>query len=500
MQNIPMKNKQAGRTLKIGFTFLFLTLMFASCKNAAAEKSDLQSFLGFKMSQESVDKYLDIEMEAFEIPGLSIAIINDGKVVFHRTKGFANKEKKLPVTAETIFEGASISKSVFSYFVMKYVEEGKLDLDKPLFEYLPNPDIADDERYKKITARMALTHQTGFPNWREDLEDKKLKIEFEPGTEYSYSGEGFQYLAEVLRHISKTDWEGLEAIFQEKVARPLGMTHTHFIQNEYTRKHKAEPYDEDGKWLDWENDYWYKKDDGVFVAPASIHSEPIDFAKWMIAIMNEEGLTEASFEEMLRPYVSVPYDGIDVFYTLGFLTPRLPFGEIYLHSGNNEGFTSFFVMDKKSKNGYVLFTNSEYGEELGTQMFFHFITGWSPTKLLLLGSSFLLALIFLIGNVFLYLFSKNKRTKIRKNGIMISSLVILSGIGLLLLLMKLNVSIEIIYVLTTLLTGLLFLISIRALSKIIDHFRKKDFNKIELVFQFVMLVGILATVGIGLIF
>ena len=105
-------------------------------------------------------------MEKLKVPGLSVAVINDGKVVHQKTMGYTNVEEKLPITAETIFEGASLSKSVFAFFVMTYVEEGKLSLDKPLFEYLPYADIEYDDRYKKITARMVLSHRSGFPNWR----------------------------------------------------------------------------------------------------------------------------------------------------------------------------------------------------------------------------------------------------------------------------------------------------------------------------------------------
>jgi CubicO group peptidase (beta-lactamase class C family) len=139
-------------------------------------------------------------MDTLNIPGLSIAVINDSKVVYHQTFGYANLEKQLPVTDKTIFEGASLSKSVFAFFVMKFVEEGKLDLDKPLYEYLPYPEIAHDDRYKQITGRMVLSHRSGYPNWRENEEDDKLKIKLEPGTNYEYSGEGYQYLAMVLKH------------------------------------------------------------------------------------------------------------------------------------------------------------------------------------------------------------------------------------------------------------------------------------------------------------
>ena len=158
------------------------------------------------------------------------------------------------------------------------MEEGKLDLDRPLYKYYPYPDIAHDERYKQITARMVLSHQAGFPNWRED-DGGQLKIHFEPGTDYRYSGEGYQYLALVLREITGTDWAGLEALFQERVAEPLGLEHTAFIETPYIRANKAQPYDSSGIRIDWENDHWFRRNEGVFVAPASVHSEPADFLK-----------------------------------------------------------------------------------------------------------------------------------------------------------------------------------------------------------------------------
>lgn len=322
---------------------------------------------GYKVAIDSVDTFLKSRMDSLNIPGLTIAIINDSKIVYHRTFGYANLEKKFPVTTETIFEGASISKSVFAFFVMQFVEEGKLDLDKPLYEYLPYEDISHDERYKKITARMVLSHRSGFPNWRENEKDKKLKIKFEPGTDYEYSGEGYQYLAMVLKHIENTDWNGLEAIFQEKVAKPLKMKHTVFIPNEDTMQRKAEPYNNQREWIDWPNNYWYKKDKGKFVAASSIHSESMDFSKWMIAMMNYKTLTETSYNELLKHHskISTSSTGISVYYTLGFLTADKDYSNTYFHSGTNDGFTCSYLMELEKDWGYVLFTNSENGTKLG---------------------------------------------------------------------------------------------------------------------------------------
>lgn len=353
------------KSLKILILFL-LTISFTSCHS----QKKIKNLVGFEVSTDSINTFLKSRMDSLNIPGLSIAIINESEVVYRQTFGFANLEEQLPVTDKTIFEGASMSKSVFALFVMKFVEEGKLDLDKPLYEYLPYQDIAYDKRYKKITARMVLSHRTGFPNWRENEQDKKLKIKFEPDTDYEYSGEGYQYLAMVLKQIEGTDWNGLESIFQEKIANPLKMEHTVFIPTPYTNEHKAEPYNNQREWIDLKNNYWFKKDKGVFVSSSSIHSEPLDFSKWMIAVMNKKLLSKESYNELFKHHstISTSSTGMNVYYTLGFITANKPYNTTYFHGGSNDGFTCYYLMDITKKWGYVLFTNSENGEKLGNDV------------------------------------------------------------------------------------------------------------------------------------
>lgn len=352
---------------------LALFVLSISLTNCYSQKK-IKNLAGYEVATYLISDFLESRMDALNIPGLSIAVINNSKVVYHQTFGFANLEKKLPVTNETIFEGASMSKSVFAFFVMKFVEEGKLDLDKPLYEYLPYEDIAYDDRYKKITARLVLSHRSGFPNWRENEDDKKLKIKFEPGTDYEYSGEGYQYLAMVLKHIENTDWNGLEALFQEKVAKPLKMEHTVFIPTSDVYKKKAQPYNNQKEQIDWKNDYWYKKDQDKFVAPSSIHSEPIDFSKWMTAIMHKKILSESSYDELLKHHskISTSSNGTSIYYTLGFLTADKDYNSTYFHSGNNAGFTCGYVLDTKKDWGFVLFTNSEKGEKLTDEVWNYF--------------------------------------------------------------------------------------------------------------------------------
>ncbi len=111
-------------------------------------------------------------------------------------------------------------------------------------------------------------------------------------------------------------------------------------------------------------------DDREFGAAYSIHTEATDFSKWMIAVMNNELLDEESYAELFKRHSTVPNDGPDVYYTLGFMTPELPDIEtdIYMHYGNNEGFTCMYLLDVEKDWGFVVFTNSEYGQMLGNEI------------------------------------------------------------------------------------------------------------------------------------
>lgn len=364
---------------RISILSIFIFSQFLVACSDTGEK--IEGYL-LAIPKADISDFLDEKMAENPMPGLSFALINDGEIVYRINKGFASLEDSIPVTNQTIFEGASISKPVFAYFVMTFVEEGKLDLDKPLYTSYPHPDLLDDPRHKLLTARMLLSHQGGLPNWREDSEDKKLRFIQDPETAYNYSGEGYQYLANVLRKIERTDWKGLEAMFQARVAMPLGLQHTGFVQTAEMSKNKAQPYDEDGNLIDWRNNYWFQKDDTVFTAPAAIHSEPKEFASWMISLMNEAVLEKSSFDALFSPQVKIHDSDFPVSYSLGFVKLDVPETDIFYHSGNDIGFTSAFVLDRSKKWGFVIFSNSEYAEDLSIELLIFLIAGERNEQLL----------------------------------------------------------------------------------------------------------------------
>lgn len=478
---------------------LLYAILFLLASGCNKKRDTVKTLFGTDISQKTIDDFIDNEMELLNIPALSIAIINDGEVIYHRVKGYADKDKKIVANNSSIFEGASISKSVFGFFVMTFVEEGVLDLDKPLYQYLPNPDIENDERYKKITARMVLSHRSGFPNWRDDYPDKKLFIQFEPGTNYHYSGEGYQYLAEVLKYLLGTNWAGLEEEFQKRVALPFKMEHTKFIKDDYIRKHKVQPYDKDGNWIDKSKQEWWVSRDSVFVAPTTIHSEAIDFSKWMIAMMNEQGLSKKGFQELFKSHSKISAGLLKEEYTLGFgKMSILNLGELYQHNGNNTGFSSYFTLDKDKKWGFVFFTNSKAGDQLTLNLIYKLLLSGSIEKQIAIGLTLVFSVVLLIMNLILVLFKKSIFNTIRKANFRIGLITFCCVVASIILMLTTNYGIvKYIYLIALL---LMLLLGYRNMKLIVSQWNEENSKKIELVFQSVFLLGIMfSTLTIGIL-
>jgi len=172
---------------------------------------------GQLITSSTIDSVTQKLMDNAGVTGLSLGIINNDKVSYVRSYGFGNKSTNQRNDTATCFYAASLSKPLFAYLVMQLVDKRLINLDTPLYKYLPRPlpeyenykDLSGDERWKLITARHCLSHTTGFPNWRQ-LNPKgtqKLEIFFTPGTHYAYSGEGLYLLQFVIETITKQKLE-----------------------------------------------------------------------------------------------------------------------------------------------------------------------------------------------------------------------------------------------------------------------------------------------------
>jgi len=339
-------------------TILIILVMITT--NSFAQH--IKTIDGKTLSSKEIDEIIVNAMASNNLPGVSIAIINKNEIIYHKVFGVGNSKTKELVTTQDFFEGASLSKPIFAYFVMRMVEKGKIDLDKPLYQYLPHPGIAPEsqEDYRLITARMVLAHQTGFPN---HANNQLIKLAFKPGTDFSYSGEAYQYLAAIIGMQNGIGFkEDLNKLFQKEVTQPLQMKHTTFVWNDYLDNHKVFGHDEEGN--PTQNKpvagRWNGK---TFNAFSSVHSEAFEYAKFIIAMLKREGLKESSFEEMLKEQTHfkdnnpIKLETDQTGWGLGFAQKQTKNGLMHLHTGNNHDFQAYTMFVPEQEYGIVIFTN-----------------------------------------------------------------------------------------------------------------------------------------------
>jgi CubicO group peptidase (beta-lactamase class C family) len=328
-------------------------------------------------------------MDQAEVTGLTIAILNDNQIVFRKAFGYANQKMKTPIQINHSFSGASLSKAVFGYLVSILVTEGLIDLDTPLQQYLDFPlyelnsenkwrgfqDLENDKRYEKMTARMCLTHTTGFQNWRwiprpDDPENReKLKIYFEPGTQYYYSGEGIMLLQYVIEHITG---KGIEELAKEKVFSPLQMRNSSYVWHESFENKYCNGHTEN-------QDVIKKNKRDEAQAAGSIETNLIDYSVFVKQIMQlykqESEITRMMLNPNFRIRTKAQFgplsleqsdenDEIQLSYGLGWGLLQSPLGFGAFKEGHDEGFQHYNIIFPDKEIGVVILSNSDNAESI----------------------------------------------------------------------------------------------------------------------------------------
>ena len=359
--------------MKRGF---LLPLLFTSFAYAGSSQPAVHRLDGSTITPKEIDATVTRLMAAAEVTGVGIAILDHGKVAYMKAYGFRGKEKSLPLTPDSVMTAASFTKVVFAYIVMQLVDQGMLDLDKPVYQYLPKPlpeypnykDLAGDPRYERITARMLLAHTSGFPNWRWLEDDRKLKIHFDPGSRYAYSGEGIVLLQIVVEAITK---KPLEELMQQCVFQPLQMARTSMIWQPRFEDDYANGYDEYGRSQGPER---RKQAD----AAGSMQTTLRDFTRFLQAVAAGERLLKPTREQMLSPQSQIvsKYEfptllpvttdankAIRLSYGLGWGLYWTPYGKAFFKEGHDDaGWRNYTVCFDQQKSGIVIMTNSNNGE------------------------------------------------------------------------------------------------------------------------------------------
>jgi len=367
------------------FSLLIVTFLFG----CTANEPKLKKLDGSQVSKPELTTKIQLLIDSANVTGLSITVFNDDQVEYQKSFGYANFDKKDSLTNKTVFYSASFSKAVFGYLIAQLATEGIIDLDKPLQDYLEEPlpdyefkkewrgykDLMNDNRYENITARMCLSHTTGFPNWRwmtkenDFFPEGKIRFLIDPGTRYYYSGEGIYLLQFVIEEITN---KGLEELAQERIFKPLNMDMTSYVwrkkfENQFCNGHTSEeeviPKD--------------KEDEAN--AAGSMDTTLEDYSKFIEHILKQTDQKSKITNLLLKPNIRIKSktqfgfqawkdtdenDLIELSYGLGWGLLKSPYGKGAFKEGHGEGFQHYSIIFPEKNIGIIILSNSDNAESI----------------------------------------------------------------------------------------------------------------------------------------
>jgi len=334
-----------------------------------------------RLRGEALDKEVTRLMQAAHVPGLALAVIENGKIVHLQAYGQRDVEQKLPLTVDTVMYAASITKAAFAYATLSLLDQGKLDLDASIARLLPKPlpdydkyaDLADDPRWRAITPRMLLTHSAGFANFAFVEPDGKLRIHFAPGSRYAYSGEGLILLQFVLERGLGLD-VGQE--MQRRVFDRFGMRRTSMMWRDDFAANLADGWTLDGSVVPHDERSRVR-------AAGSMDTTIADLAKFAAGYVDGEGLAPqhgaaltapqlaigtASQFPTLQPLLPDAQRRADVAAGLGVVVFGGPQGPGFMKGGHDDATGNMLVCVKRGRRCVVILSNDVRAEAAFPQL------------------------------------------------------------------------------------------------------------------------------------
>jgi CubicO group peptidase (beta-lactamase class C family) len=355
------------------------------CSNVSfTQIQDIKRIDGGRISSQNIDRLINDLIAKAKVTGLALSILNDNRTVYTKTYGYKNKEKQQLLDTSTVLYGASFSKAVFALLTLKLVDDGTLNLDKPLYQYLDKPlpeyedyaDLAGDERWKLITARMCLSHTTGFQNLRfinartgAFDPNGKLAIYFQPGTKYGYSGEGLKLLQLTIEKVTGKD---LESIAIEKIFKPIGMSRSSYVWQQSFEDNFAYPHTAN---QETQGKKKRKKAGGL----GSLETTIADYSKFIEYVIQGKGLSKKGREAMISPQIIInskyqfptisdetttENQSIQLSYGLGWGLLNTRYGRAFFKEGHDDGWQNYNINFKDKGIAIIIMTNSDNGERI----------------------------------------------------------------------------------------------------------------------------------------
>ncbi|WP_263358911.1 serine hydrolase domain-containing protein [Acidicapsa ligni] len=357
---------------------------FALAEDNHAAPATIRRLDGSTISGSDAESFAKKTLEAAHVTGAQIAVLNSGHLVWSAAFGqrrTAETGASLLMDTDTTLWAASITKSVFSTYVMQLVERGEFNLDLPISQQLPQPldtyepykfkasAIVHDPLWLTVTPRMLLSHTSGLANFADLEADKKMRLRFKPGSQFLYSGEGINLVQFVLEQRAQ---KPLDQILQEAFFTPLGMARTGLIYRTEFADDVADRYDLNEK---------FRSKTQRFPARAagSMTTSAEDLARFVSALFAGKILKPATMQQMFHPYFvihdehefplkanepeSAEAPGVGLGYGVGWgLLTHTKFGPAFFKEGHGDGAQNYILCFERSQSCMIILTNSDNGE------------------------------------------------------------------------------------------------------------------------------------------
>ena len=366
-----------AKSLLLGF-FLY---NFIGATTAPAEDGSIRRLDGSKISIQEADAFAKKTLEAAHVTGAQIVVIDQGKLVWSAAFGLRRRDPQLPMDRETTTWAASITKSVFSTYVMQLVERGEFDLDLPVTKQLPLPldqyetykesasEVVKDPRWAKVTPRMLLSHSSSLLNFASIEPDKKMHLHFEPGTQFWYSGEGInvvQFIVEQKKH------QLLDEIMQDAIFGPLGMTRTGIIYRKDFESNVADRYGDNEQFISQTKRFPAR-------AAGSMTTSAEDLGRFLSAFFAGKIISPATQNAMFQPFIHISTlhqipqkanegqskeaESVGLAYGVGWgLLTNTRYGPAFFKEGHGDGAQNYMICFERRSACMIILTNSENGE------------------------------------------------------------------------------------------------------------------------------------------
>jgi CubicO group peptidase (beta-lactamase class C family) len=342
-----MRTKNAGkwkRVIRRSMTLLLLLLVaFAAACRASSAEVDLAQLLKDK-----------------GVPSVAIAQIKDGKLLW--AKVFGTQSPGVPATTNTLYNVASMTKPITAEVILRLASKQRLSLDETMDRFWVDPDLENDDRHKLLTPRLALSHQTGFPNWRYQT-SQVLKFLRKPGESFGYSGEGYEYVA---RFAARKTGEDFERLAQALVFEPTGMSNTAYTKRAWFEGRIALPTESDGRYLEPKIGRTYSAADDLYTTIG-------DYTRFVVSVMNRESLDQGIARQRETIQVTRPnpfhpskceFCPDEMGMGLGWEVFRFKKDIYLMHTGSDAGTYALGYFSPTLRSGLVIFTNSSRGERV----------------------------------------------------------------------------------------------------------------------------------------